>query len=235
MRVSNLLFASFFFAFALFFSQTSYAANSLDNSFNGCIKTLKSRNGTVMAGGPAKTTFVSTAKDVTIVVTKTGGKAQTIVNIYVNNQKRTDIVFNNGKDTPTKRKIINNVQGKTIRIDIVNQSTANKFQYRLAAAGATNDLGDMQGNLAGQGQKTTNLSSACTNQVRIVIRRTGGNARANVYVRLGNQTIKSEVFDKNQTTMTLNIPNAHNKDYSVLVKNVSVGNWFKFKMDANSI
>ncbi len=235
MRVSMSLLSSLFFAFALFFSHNSFAADSPDNPFNGCIKTLKARNGTVYAGGPAKTTFTSTAKDVTITVTKTGGRAQTIVNIYVNNQKRTDIVFNNGNDTPTKRKTITNVKGKSIRVDIVNQSVGNKFEYRLKATGESNDLGGSQGNLFGQDNKTTTLSTACTNQVRVVVRRTGGNARANVYVKLGSQTISSKVFDKNQTTMTINVPNARNKRYTVLVKNVSVSNWFKFTMDADSI
>lgn len=235
MRVSMSLLSSLFFAFALFFSHNSFAADSPDNPFNGCIKTLKSRTGTVMAGGPAKTTFVSTAKDVTITVTKTGGKAQTIVNIYVNNQKRTDIIFNNGRDTPTKRKTLTNVKGKTIRVDIVNQSVANQFKYRLKATGESNDLGGMQGNLAGQDQKTSTLSAVCTNQMKVVIRRTGGNARANVYVKLGSQTIQSKIFDKNQSTMTINVPNARNKRYTVIVKNVSVGNWFRFTMDADSI
>ncbi len=221
-------------ALAFFFSTNHLTAGDPDQPFFGCSKTLSSRSGTVMAGGPAKTTFTSTASEVTISVSKTGGKAQTIVNIYVNNQKRTDIVFNNGNYTDTKKKTISNVNGKSIRVEIVNQSVANKFQYSFKATGETNDLGEMQGNLAGQDKKTVTLSTSCDNNVKITVSRTGGTARANVFVKLGSNTVKSVVFDKDETRKVITVNNANNKRYTVEVKNVSVGNWFKFEMDANS-
>ncbi len=235
MRASISFFFSFVLALALVnFPNSSHASSNMDDVFSGCIKVLKSRTGTVYAGGPAKTTIVPNSNNITVTINKRGGKAQTIVNIYVNNQKRTDIVFNNGNYTAARSRTLNNVRGKTVRIDIVNQSMANKFEYTLRVTGQTTALGSANANLAGQGQKTTRLSQSCGNQATITITRTGGSARANVYVKLGNQTIQSKVFDKNQNRMTLTVNNAQGRTYSVMVKNVSVGNWFRYSMTARS-
>ncbi len=233
MKFSLSLFFSFLLALA--FTSTPQLTNANpDLPCLGCVKTLKSRSGTVYAGGPAKTTVSSTSDQVTISVQKKGGKAQTIVNIYVNNKKRTDIVFNNGKYTQKKSKTISNVKGKTIRVDIVNQSVTNKFEYNLKINGETNALGSLSGNLAGQGKKDKTLGVSCDNNVRVVVTRTGGSARANIFVKIGGTTVKSVVMDKREQRRVINVNNARNRRYTVEVKNVSVGNWFKFQMNANS-
>lgn len=206
----------------------------------GCQKTLKTRSGTVYGGGPAKTTFKATGNTVKISVTKKGGRAQTIVNIYVNGrmQQGKSLTFQNGNySNSTKVTTISGVRNKDIRVDIVNQSVGNKFEYSMKATTETNALGSGQGNLAGQGKKTISLSTSCDNNARIIVRRTGGTAKAIVKVMSASgQSLNGGgvVIDKNQSSKVINIPNARNRRLKVEVKNVSVGNFFKFSMTASS-
>ena len=181
---------------------------------------------------PAKTEYTPKMNEIDVHISKTGGKAQTIVNIYVNNALKRSVSFNNGNYTRTNKVSLNNVKNKKVRVDIVNQSTANKFKYSLKFKGEIVELGSGSGNLAGQSKKTFQLECGCKSQTKITVRRTGGNARANVFVRLGSTTVKTVVIDKNQSSKTITLNNANGKCYKVEVKNVSVGNWFKFNMTA---
>lgn len=205
-----------------------------------CTKTIKARTGTVYGGGPAKTTFRANENTVEINVTKTGGRAQTIVNIYVNGQMQQgkSLTFQNGNySNTTKTATISGVRGKEIRVDIVNQSVGNKFEYRLKATAETKDLGSDQGNLAGQGKKTMTLGISCDNNASITVRRTGGTAKAIVKVmRMGGQSLNGggTVIDNNQSSITIPVSGVRNQRLRVEVKNVSVGNFFKFNMSAQS-
>lgn len=206
----------------------------------GCQKTLKTRSGTVYGGGPAKTSFKATGNTVKISVTKKSGRAQTIVNIYVNGrmQQGKSLTFQNGNySNSTKTATISGVRNKDIRVDIVNQSVGNKFEYSMKATTETNDLGSGQGNVVGQTRKTITLSKSCDNNARIVVRRTGGSAKAIIKVMTSSgQSLNGGgiVMDRNERSKTINIPNARNRRLKVEVRNVSVGNTIKFTLSASS-
>ncbi|MEL6671725.1 MAG: hypothetical protein AAFR61_06020 [Bacteroidota bacterium] len=209
--------------------------STVSTAFAGinCTKTYTNRTGTVYAGGPAKTTIRPTGNSITVKVKKTDGRAQTIVNIYVNNQRKSFIEFNNGNYTTEYRsRTVNNVKGKSVRVEIVNQSVGNKFSYRLNITGVTDALGSANGNLAGQGQKTVIYDKPCKNKIRINVTRTGGSARANVYIYKNGRKIYDEVMDRNDRPIVKEYSGARNATYKVVIKNVSVGNFFKYSTSA---
>ncbi|MEL6484855.1 MAG: hypothetical protein AAFP96_08425 [Bacteroidota bacterium] len=206
--------------------------SGFSTSLFACTKTFVNRNGTVYAGGPAKSTFTSTANSITVRVSKTDGKAQTIVNIYVNNVRKGFIEFNNGNYTKTKTKTISGTKGKSVRVEIVNQSVANKFKYTMKVTGTSDDLGSQTANLVGQTQKSVTFTKPCKNTIRITIRRTSGKARANVFIYRDGRKIFDEVLDKNETTITRTYTGAKAKSYKAVVKNVSVGNTIGVKISA---
>ena len=223
--------SSFFQLTNILFVVALIAQFSIASASISCTRTLKSRTGTVYAGGPAKTTLTPNTDEITVKVAKTGGRAQTIVNIYVNGSRKSFIEFNNGNYTSTKTKRVTGVRGKTVRIEIVNQSVGNKFEYRLTVTGTTDALGNDSGNLAGQGQKTVILDRACKNKVTITIRRTSGQARANVFIYKNGAKIYDEVLDKNESRIVKTYSGANNAIYKVVIKNVSVGNFIGWSVN----
>ncbi len=204
-----------------------------------CTSTLKTRSGTVMAGGPAKTTFTATSNSVRISVNKTGGKAKTTVNIYANGSFKDRMIFENGRDTPTKAKTITGVSGKSIRVDIVNQSVANKFKYSMKATGSTTNLaigGRKTGRLLGNQKKTLETNASCTNKTRVTIKRTSGRARGTVRVwrKVGNSWVEhsSDTFERSQPRNEMVLTLNGNNKFKVELKNISIGNTFSYTMDA---
>lgn len=200
-----------------------------------CKKTLTSRTGTVMAAGPAKQSFKATGSSVTVKVQKTGGRAQTIVNIYVNNVRKKFIPFTNGNYTKTKSVVVPTSPNQNVRVEIVNQSVGNKFQYKLTCTGpAPASLGSVSGNLVGQAKKTQTFDRVCTskNKINITIRRTSGQARGTVIVKKNGRQVDSKVLNNNQSRMNLSYNNAKGARYTVELKNVSVGNRLGYRMSA---
>tara|TARA_R100000935_G_C2842059_1_gene171987 strand:+ start:31118 stop:31834 length:717 start_codon:yes stop_codon:yes gene_type:complete len=205
-----------------------------------CTSTIKSRSGTVMAGGPAKIEFRATANSVKIEVNKTDGKAKTTVNIYANGTFKDRIIFENGRDTPKKSKTISGVDGKNIRVDIVNQSVANKFKYSFKAIASSQSIttngGKLRGTLMGQQNKTLYTSGSCTSKTQILIWREGGRAAANVrvYEKIGNQWRRLSQYDKlfAKTARDNHFTVNTNRELKVELRNVSIGNTLKYSMDA---
>ncbi|QIE59182.1 hypothetical protein G5B37_06295 [Rasiella rasia] len=211
----------------------------MTTSAQTCTSTLKSRSGTVMAAGPAKITFTATSNSVRVSINKTGGKAKTTVNIYANGSFKDRIIFENGRDTPTKAKTIPGVLGKTIRVDIVNQSVGNKFKYSMQATGSTSNLavgGKKTGRLLGNQKKTIETRSSCTNKTKVTIKRTAGKARGTVRVwkKVGSSWVEhsSNTFERSQprNEMVLNLNGNHK--FKIELKNISIGNTFSYSMDA---
>ena len=204
-----------------------------------CTSTLKSRTGTVMAGGPAKINFTATSNSIKVTIDKTGGKAKTTVNIYANGAFKDRIIFENGRDTPKKSKTITGVSGKNIRVDIVNQSVANKFKYKMTATGSSSNLsktGKQTGKLMGQQKKTIYTNASCTNKTKVIIKRTSGKARGTVRVwkKNGNSWTEysSDTFERSQpgNQMVINVNTS--RELKIELKNVSVGNTFGYSMEA---
>ena len=57
-----------------------------------CSRTLTSKSGTVYSANPGTLTTTATSDQVTIRIKKTGGRAETQVNVYVNNVIIVDVV-----------------------------------------------------------------------------------------------------------------------------------------------
>ncbi len=214
-------------------------ALSFNSTAQSCNSTLASRTGTVMAAGPAKIEFTATSNSVNVDINKTGGKAKTTVNIYANGSFKDRMIFENGRDTPRMNKTISGVNGKTIKVEIVNQSVGNKFQYRMNATGSTTNLsksGTETGSMIGQQKKTIYTNASCTGKTKITIKRTSGNARGTVRVwkKVGTSWTEhsSDTFEVSQPNDQMVINVNSGQELKIELKNISVGNIFKYSMEA---
>jgi|GEM_PF-6676279 len=214
-------------------------AFGFNSAAQSCSSTLKSRSGTVMAAGPAKIEFRATSNSVKVEINKTGGKAKTTVNIYANGSFKGRIIFENGRDTPKKSKTIPGVNGKNIKVEIVNQSVGNKFKYSMKATGSTSNLsksGKVTGRLVGQTKKTIYTNASCTNKTKVIIKRTSGNARGTVRVwkKNGSSWVEysSDTFERSQPNNEMVINVNTSRELKIELKNISVGNTFSYSMDA---
>ncbi len=214
-----------------------------------CNRLLKSKSGKVYSVNPAVITVVSTSNQAVVKVRKTGGKAETQVNIFINNVQispdEVDIEYDNGPHIPAgwKSYSLNNVQGKTIKVQIVNQSVGKTFDYRVRIEGSSTNLTvdnkKYTGTLRGQMNKTMQTVPSCTGKTRIIVRRTGGNARATIRVweRQSNGSWRSLnnyslTFEKNQTGNKRIFVVNSNRALKVELRNISVGNKFKYILNA---
>jgi len=230
----------------LFFSLTVSAQTS----------TYINKTGKVLSLKKAKSTFKASKDQLTISVAKTGGKAETQVNIYVNNKFKAKIEFDNGNYTRTKTKTLNNVKNKNIKVEIVNQSVGNTFKYRLTCKGkntssstaGTNDsnlstgtsncpklVTNKSGTVYAGGPKTFNIKPKC-NKLEIKVAKTGGKAETQVNVYINNQfshQYKIEFDNGNYTrTKTKTLTGVKNKNIKVVIVNQSVANKFKYTFKA---
>ncbi len=208
-----------------------------------CSTVLQSKNGTVYSANPATITATATSNQVTIRVKKTGGRAETQVNVYVNNVMQPNpIEYDNGTYIPSgwQTRTLNNVNGKQIKIKIVNQSVANTFKYSAKIEGKSNNItttGDKStGRLLGQTNKTIYTKASCTGKARIIVRRTNGNARGNIRVWRKNGSSwtlmnnHTYTLEKNQDKKIFVVNS--NQQLKVELRNVSVGNTISYVMNA---
>jgi len=208
-----------------------------------CSTVLKSKNGTVYSANPAVINTVATSNQVTVKVKKTGGRAETQVNVYVDNVMQPNpIEYDNGTYIPSgwQTRTLNNVNGKQISVRIVNQSVANTFKYDAKIEGMSSNItttGDKStGRLMGQTNKTIYTNASCTGKARIIVRRTDGKARGNIRVwqKNGNSwslmNNHTYTFEKNQDKKIFVVNS--NKQLKVELRNVSVGNTLSYVMNA---
>lgn len=205
-----------------------------------CLKTLKTERGKVFAAAPGVITLKDCQSDeVTITVTKTDGKAETQINIYVDNQmQQNPINFDNGSLIPApKTRTITGTKGKKVVIKVVNQSVANTFSYVVKIEGQSNNLikGDNTGTLIGNEKITLETLSNCANKAKIIVKRKDGNARATIRVweKQINGTFNERVdlnktFEKEESTKEIDYDS--NKSLKIELKNVSIGNNFKYEV-----
>lgn len=101
-----------------------------------CKTVIKTEEGTVFGGSPTQFIFSTTEDQVLISIQKTGGRAKTTVNFYVNNQmqKNKTIIFQGSNKKMTQQCLLKGIQGKNIRVEIKNRAVGNKFDYRWTAA-----------------------------------------------------------------------------------------------------
>jgi hypothetical protein len=212
-----------------------------------CATTLASKSGTVLSANPGVLTTTATSDQVVVKIRKTGGRAETQVNVYVNNVMQPDpqdvFEFDNGNYTESqyRSRTFNNVKGKTIKVQIVNQSVANTFKYTLKINGAKKSVattgGKVEGTLIGQTNKTIYTEGSCTPKTRIVVRRRSGNARGNIRVWEKKSNGSWQRLDQYNQTLEQNqdkkifVVNS-NKKLKVELRNVSVGNTLGYIMNA---
>ncbi len=221
-------------------------SNSSNANFKGCMQALTKKSGEVFSLAPGILTVRATSNAVTVSIKKTGGRAETQVNIYVNNVLRQNqvIEFNNGSyTTPYKSKLIRGVKGKIIKVEIVNQSVANSFRYTAKITGKTKslvkELKPATGMLIGQGFKNVYTLNSCSGKTKIIIRRTAGQARATIRIfekkSNGNYTkqLKSVTFEKGKKIKVFTINST--KKLKVELKNISVANTITYKINAVAI
>jgi len=213
---------------------------SSSSSFKGCNTNLVSKQGEVFSVNPGYLTTKATSDQVTVKVKKTGGRAKTTVNIYANNSLKKRIIFENGSyTTPYKQRVLNNVKNKNIKVEIVNQSVGNTFKYNAVISGKRKNVmksgKPVSGTLIGQGFKIANIDKSCTGKTKIIVRRTGGIARGTIRVLEvpSNRQLKSITFERNDKKKEIIINS--NKPLKVELKNVSVGNLLKYKINAFAI
>lgn len=208
-----------------------------------CPTTLATKSGTVYSANPGTFKANSSGNEVTVSVRKTDGRAETQVNIYVNNVFKGKIEFDNGNYTTQYRtKTVTGAANKEVKVEIVNQSVGNTFKYDAKIEGSNRSLmttgGPETGNLVGQTQKTVTSEGSCTNRAKVIVRRESGNARGTVrvYEKTGtswsNNPIESVTFEANETEKIITINS--NKDLKVELKNISVGNMLGYKMNVQA-
>ena len=217
-----------------------FSNTSNSRTFKKCPTNLASKAGEVFSVAPGILTTKATSDKIFVVVEKTGGRAKTTVNIYVNNVLIKRMIFENGRDFLTKKEPLNGVKGKNIKVEIVNQSVGNSFKYRAKIVGGRKNVmkngKPVTGTLIGQAAKKTTTNKSCTGKTTIIVKRTGGNARATirVYENTGNgnytRLLKSETFEANKNKKELLINSS--KKLLIELKNISVGNMLKYKINA---
>ncbi len=223
------------FIFAAFTFQTQAQSS--------CARVLKSKTGKVYSANPGVLSAVATSNQVTVRVRKTGGKAETQINILVNGQMQPNpMEYDNGNLIPSgwKTRTINNANGKTIKVQIVNQSVANTFSYEAKIEGMSGNItttgAPVTGTLYGQTNKTIYTNASCTGKARIIVRRTSGKARGNIRVweKVGSSwNLKNgagEMLEQNEANDIFVVNSS--RPLKIELRNVSVGNKVGYKMNA---
>lgn len=220
------------------------SAFSMQVSAQTCSTTIKSKTGKVYSANPANITVTATSSQVTVKIKKTAGRAETQVNVYVDNVMQPNpIEYDNGTYIPSgwQTRTLNNVNGKQIKVKIVNQSVANTFSYSLKIVGESRSIattgGKVDGTLVGQQNKTIYTNGSCTPKTQIIVRRRSGRARGNIRVweKRNNGTWAflgqyTKTIEQNEDKKIFVVNS--NKKLKIELRNVSVGNTIGYRMNA---
>ena len=220
------------------------AAFSFQTNAQTCSTTIKSKTGKVYSANPANIVTTATSNQVTVKIKKTAGRAETQVNVYINNVMQPNpIEYNNGTYIPSgwQTRTLSNVNGKTIKVKVVNQSVANTFSYSLKILGNSRSIastgGLVDGTLIGQQNKTIYTNGSCTPKTQIIVRRRSGNARGNIRVWEKRNNGTWAFLSQYTTTLERGVNKKifvvnSNKKLKVELRNVSVGNTIGYRMNA---
>jgi len=213
------------------------------NTFEGCETVLSQKSGIVYPLAPAQLKTKSKSNQITIKVKKTGGNAKAIVNIYVNNDLKERMVFNNSNNTILKNKVLNKVKNKRIDIEIVNQDAGKTFQYSASIIGKNTSLTPnfqvIKGAISGQSDELVSVRSSCTGKARILIKRTSGNAPVAIkisYKKNGKNEFQEEFFERTQNTKVFTIHSNYGSGrIEIYMKNKSNSDDFYYRIEADAI
>lgn len=219
--------------------------SALTNEANaqGATQTVRfvNKTGTVYSANPGRATFKATTDKVIIKLTKTGGKAETQVNIYVNNRFSKKMEFDNGNYSGRSyTRTLTGVKNKTIKVEIVNQSVANTFKYSLVCTGekpAVPNCPKVVLNKTGKVYSVrpgTHTVRPTCNNLEIKLQKTGGRAetQANVYINGRFQQSAKMEFDNGpaKPSRTKLLRGVRGKTVKIEIVNQSVGNTFDYRL-----
>lgn len=159
-------------------------------------KTYINKTGTVRSIKQDVTTFRATTEWVTIQITKTDGRAQTIVQIYADNKLQKTLEFKAGTQKPSMSYSITDARSKNIKIVMINKSVANTFKYRLKGTGKNPcKQNETTGTIPGGESKTFSYSPQCSDLI-VRISRTGGRAAGEAKIWSRGQLVKTLHFPR---------------------------------------
>ena len=202
--------------------------------------TYVNRKGTVYSAIPGRYNFKSKTTDVTIVLNKTGGQAKTIVNIYVDNRRSATMKFENGFYKRKTTRVLKNVKGKNIKIEIVNQSVTNKIDYHILCTGilqtdeiCPKTILNKNGTVLAVAPGTYTVKPLC-NDLKITLKKTGGKAetQVNVYVNGRYRRTNMMKFSAGnyQRTLSTTVKNVRGQKVKIDIVNQSVLNDFRYNI-----
>ena len=215
-------------------------------SFEGCRKVLASKSGVVYSLAPGRLKTKVKSGKATVKISKTGGRAKTIVNIYVNNKLKKRITFENGNYKKTEKRVLsldtNNWFNK-VEIEIVNQSVGNTFKYTAEIIAKDRSMipgkDELTGRLWGLAEKTFTIKKPCTGRVKIAIHVTSGRGQAlvQIYSYNGN-LLATRVLSHAPAPRNTPDPNEFmidtNGDMNIHIKNIAATDnvWYKIEAQA---
>ena len=194
-----------------------------------CPVRIDRKKGKVYSVAPGILKASSKYEDVNVLIKKTGGKARTQVNIYVNGRLTKKIKFDNGDyTTDYKTRKLTNVLDKNIKVEIINQSIGNTFSYDLKLEGVSQNLIPRLIRVVGllyHKSKTIYTNASCTGKAKIVFHRIVGNAyvEIKVYEKRGStyssSPIKKLRINGNERNKTFTVNSS--KPLKILIWNIS--------------
>lgn len=162
------------FLIVILFSINSFKANA-----QTCNAVMLSETGTVLSAKKGQVSVMSSADKATVKIKKTSGRAKTDVRVYVDgNLVNSDLNFANGNYTSGYRtKVLNNVNGKNIMVQIDNKSVGHTFGYEVIIEGETRNIMNPPRLQTGKityfnPVKHYKTKASCGNRTRVIVRRT---------------------------------------------------------------
>jgi hypothetical protein len=173
------------FLIVILFSINSFKANA-----QTCNAVMLSETGTVLSAKKGQVSVMSSADKATVKIKKTSGRAKTDVRVYVDgNLVNSDLNFANGNYTSGYRtKVLNNVNGKNIMVQIDNKSVGHTFGYEVIIEGETRSIMNPAGLQTGKvtyfaAIKSYITNTSCGNRTRVIVRRTKPGGAGQIEIR----------------------------------------------------
>ncbi|MFC7358507.1 hypothetical protein ACFQO1_12470 [Jejudonia soesokkakensis] len=208
-----------------------------------CRYVAADQKGKILAGNLIKIERKISNAAVTISVTKTEGESRATASIYIDEKFVDRLVFNPDDRDTTLTKNLSEVNGKTVRLEIINQSKSAFFVYSASIETNSNSLlekgNQIKGILLGQTKKTITSFASCTNRASILINRTDGSARAAVKIWKRNdknwELLETKTFETLQPNNQLILNYNTSKPLKIEIKNISVKEKFKYHIDVVAV
>lgn len=225
---------------ATLFSFATYAQSGMCSE-RGLIAFAR-KHGNVYSLAPGIITKRAKYNRIDITVFKMGGRARTQVNIYLNGVRQGFLTFSNGNYTEEKTISLSNAKGKNIKVEIVNQSVGNRFEYTCI-------LYESQKKIISKVKNKTLLPNnhyddkalSCTKKYKFILKRKEGNARCwlKIYADERHRTlIKRVMINRNENQKIITIEKNVGTQYVSVyyqVSNSDANNYIKFDLTVERV